>query len=112
MRTLMSNRFNQVLVLVSLLWVTGMALSFAVPGSFVGTVSAAEKVAGKMNANPCAPNPCAAKANPCAAKANPCAAKANPCAAKANPCAAKANPCAAKANPCAAKVNPCAAKKS
>ncbi len=59
--------------------------------------------------NPCAQNPCAAKAsktsrNPCAA--NPCAVP-NPCASKAkaarNPCAA--NPCAAR-NPCAA--NPCA----
>lgn len=57
--------------------------------------------AGKVAANPCAANPCAAK-NPCAGR-NPCAA--NPCAAK-NPCAA--NPCAAK-NPCGA--NPCGAKK-
>ena len=86
----------------------------------------------RLAANPCKPNPCAAKkaCNPCAAKkaCNPCAAT-NPC----NPCAAAGvatecvvprlvvaakacNPCAAKkaCNPCAAKkgCKPCAAKKA
>jgi len=109
-----NSRSSHAMLLMALFWVMGGAMALSMPG-FVGTAHAADKVEGKMNANPCAAtaNPCAAKANPCAAKANPCAAKANPCAAKAKPAAdhAKGNPCAAKANPCAAKANPCAAKK-
>jgi hypothetical protein len=110
MRTLMNPRLSQVIVLVSLLWVAGLALSLAVPSGFVVTAHA-DKAAGTAK-----DNPCAAKANPCAPKADAGKAKANPCApnantGKANPCAPKANPCAPKASAGAAKANPCAAKK-
>lgn len=89
----------------ALAMVAGLGLAGA--ANSVNAASHAKNPCAAKAANPCAANPCAAKANPCAAK-NPCAA--NPCAAKANPCAANpcaANPCAAKANPCSA--NPCAA---
>jgi hypothetical protein len=70
MYNLIGGRFSQTMLLTALLWVMGSALSYSVPGLWVGTAQAKEKVAGEMNANPCA-----AKSNPCSAKANPCAEK-------------------------------------
>jgi hypothetical protein len=115
--------------LFALLAVSAIAAALSINPAFAGDAKV-NPCAPKV-ANPCASNPCAAKANPCApmnemhkkkemAASNPCAMK-NPCAAKANPCApikemhkkkemAASNPCAMK-NPCAAKANPCAPMK-